>query len=406
MNKSHFGLPIAAGCLFLAATVCSAADTSPAEKPSTADAEMSARIKRLEKRIEDLEAQLNQRGNTNNGARMGQWRSGMDSSDNVEDLLNQMGRELQDGFGDDPQTGPKTQSPWGSQLGPRFQFRGPFGRGNAIGEKPRLGVELQPVTDELRERYKNDVKQGAFVVSVVHGSAAEKAGVMAGDAITKIAGNEVADAQAAMDAIHAAPKGKLDLVVTRQGKNLQLSADLAEAAEDTSLDNFVQPGPGGPGGNRWLRRGDLNRGGGGTPPANGSVQTRTELKASALEMSDELANALKLSDEQRKTMAGVLQKETQAASDEASASSKPQAINRDGRDGGFNLDMSESANIGKIVDKHVTAAETALKDTLSAGQMSQWNDFRKTHSSIQFSHSMSFEGGETAPGAANGQLGF
>src|SRR5581483_1370669 len=103
----------------------------------------------------------------------------------------------------------------------------------------------------------------------------------------------------------------------------------------------VQPGPGG---NRWLRRGDVNRqrgaganGGVQTTP-NGAVQTRTELKASSLEMTDELANALKLSDDQRKKMADVLQKESQAASDEASAESRPQTF---GRGRGFSLDMTE-----------------------------------------------------------------
>ena len=335
-------MPLA--CAFLAGnSLCFAAD-STVEKPDAVtplpttpanshEAELEAKIKRLEKRIDDLESQAEQRPRQNNNQQIQTFRNRMKrdlSNDFDENLFDQiLRREMEQG----------TEMVLNNGAGGlQFDFGPQFGGGNvsfggrATAEKPRLGVQLAPATDELRERFKNDVKQGAFVIAVVPDSPAEKAGIMVGHADSpRWAGVAVADAQSTMDAIRNAPKGRTEITVTRQGKELALNADLAELADNTSLDSYVQ-GQNGPGvsGGRWLRKRDMNNGnrGAATAPgaagnnANGAVQSRTELKASALEMTDELATSLKLTDEQKTKMADVLRKEAQKASDEASAGAK------------------------------------------------------------------------------------
>ena len=69
--------------------------------------------------------------------------------------------------------------------------------------------------------------------------------------------------------------------------------------------------------------------------------------------------------------------------------------------------MNESASIGRIVDKHVVDAEDALKNVLNADQLRDWKEYRKTHSSVQFSHSMTLESGDGSTGSTTGgDVGF
>ncbi len=65
----------------------------------------------------------------------------------------------------------------------QFQTTGKFAA------KPFLGVEYQMISQQAA--LLNNVPQGAYIVNVVAGSPAEKAGVVKGDIITKIAGQEV-----------------------------------------------------------------------------------------------------------------------------------------------------------------------------------------------------------------------
>ena len=439
MNKLRLSIPLALGSLFVGVGACHAAETTPAPAtpPTASDkntntTDLENRIKTLEAEIRDLKTQLNDRPNRSADQNMQQFRNRMkrDLSNNFDDMFEQMRREMDESFGGDL-GGSFNFGNGGGQLPPPV-FNGPGGPGGQFGggqfnyglpgEKPRLGVQLAPSNEQLRERFKNDVKQGAFVIAVVPDSPAERAGVLVGDAIIKVAGRDVASPEAAIDAIRNATAGKTDLTLMRQNKELTLKPDLAVEEQETSADDnsaFTVPGAPGAAGGRWLRRGDVNRnrgvvgGSGGafnnapaTPNApNGNMQMRTELKASALELNDELAKTLKLTDDQRKKMSDVLQKHAQAASDEASAQAAPR-INARGGMRGFT--MNAGGDVTRIVEKHVSAAEGELKGVLSDEQLTQWNDYRRTHSSVQFSHSMTIENGNAEEPAQGqkGNLGF
>ena len=418
MNTLKLSIPLALGSLFLAAGSLHAAETTPtppAEKPAPNVTDLENRIKTLETRIHDLEAQLDDRTARNSDRNLRQFRDRMkrELSFNFDDLFDQMRNEMEQG-GFSFQFGPDSDadSLLPNSNGPQWHsFGGPnAGLGLSQAEKPRLGVQLNPLTDVLRERFKNDAKQGAFVMAVVPDSPAEKAGIQVGDAIIKVGGKDAANADAVMNAIRNAPAGKLDLTVLRQNKEVTLTPDLQVEAENS--DDAFPPATSG----RWLRRGDLRRNNGnnggmtGNGAANGrlnrgnaNVKMRTELKASALEVTDELAKSLNLSDDQRKKMTEVLQKHSQAASEEVTAQNSGNT--------GNGLNLSVNADVGKIIDKHVAAAGTELKTVLSEAQMRDWKDYLATHNTVQFSNWMTLRSNDApeqapaptpAPGSGNG----
>jgi C-terminal processing protease CtpA/Prc len=223
-------------------------------------------------------------------------------------------------------------------------------------------------------------------MSVVPGSPAEKAGLAVGDAITSFGAQMIVAPQDLIAAVKAAPQGKTDIVVIRRGESLNLKVDLGEAAVEAG-DNAVQPRDG------WLRRGDKVPG--------QAAQPQVDVKASALQLTDELAKELKLTDEQRKKMADVLAKHTQELTQEAALKSEKSARRR----GGITLNLS--ADVSTLVDKHVADAEKELAGTLSPEQIKQWAAYRKTHNRLSVTQSMKAESvvGDDAGGGGE-DMGF
>ena len=313
---------------------------------NAANSELEAKVKALENRIQKLEQALER-----NHARPSDTIPGnLNQMQGFEDLFSQMQRQLQEGR--DP------------------QIPGSF-NGFSTARKPRLGVEMAPATDEYRERFKNDVKEGAFVIDVVPGSPAEHAGLMQGDCITSFAGKSVKSPQELKGAVMDAPKGKSEVLAIRRGESLALKVDLGEsnegAADVNAPDNLREE-------RGWLRRGDVERRDDGS-----KVNSRTEVKASALELSDDLAHDLKLSDEQHKKMNEVLSRHVKMLGDEvANGESHP-------RRGAIKFSLN--ADVNKMVDKHAGEAEKELTGTLSPEQIQQWNTYRRQHNSVSVSHS-------------------
>jgi serine protease Do len=62
-----------------------------------------------------------------------------------------------------------------------------------------LGVNIISVTNDVAKAY--DLPMGVYVKSVVEGSAAEKAGIQAGDVITKVDGSSVSSAEELIEAL-------------------------------------------------------------------------------------------------------------------------------------------------------------------------------------------------------------
>jgi serine protease Do len=92
---------------------------------------------------------------------------------------------------------------------------------------PRLGIETESLHDQLADYF--GVKSGLLVRSVISGSAAEKAGLKAGDVITKIGDKDIARTGAVADALRSVPAGQsFQITLVRNKKEMTLSAKLDE----------------------------------------------------------------------------------------------------------------------------------------------------------------------------------
>lgn len=93
--------------------------------------------------------------------------------------------------------------------------------------RPYLGVRYRFIAKDVA--ILNEVPQGAYVQEVVSGGPAEKAGVDAGDIITKISGESINSDNKISDTISKAQIGqRVDLEVWRDGKSVKMTAVLEE----------------------------------------------------------------------------------------------------------------------------------------------------------------------------------
>ena len=109
--------------------------------------------------------------------------------------------------------------------------------------RPWLGVQMQPLTDELRAEFKYK-GQGVLVSRVVTGSPAEKAGLKHGDIITTLNSRTVDSPATLTDMVQ---KGKVDqsvqLRIVRDGRSQTLTAKLAAHEADEDFELPVTPDP-------------------------------------------------------------------------------------------------------------------------------------------------------------------
>ena len=101
--------------------------------------------------------------------------------------------------------------------------------------KGRLGINYTEIEGQLATYFKSPKDQAVLVDSVVEGSAAAKAGVKAGDLITKLGDQSITDGSELRDAIADAPAGKDSrLSVWRDGRSIDLSVRFEEAEKSTA----------------------------------------------------------------------------------------------------------------------------------------------------------------------------
>jgi serine protease Do len=94
-----------------------------------------------------------------------------------------------------------------------------------------LGVEAESIDNQLAQYF--GVKEGVLVRSVIKGSAAEKAGLKAGDVITKVDGGAVSSPREISSAIRAArSKKSTTLTVVRERKETAVSVTLEDREND------------------------------------------------------------------------------------------------------------------------------------------------------------------------------
>ena len=93
-----------------------------------------------------------------------------------------------------------------------------------------LGVHIQNLSDQLADYFKIKDGNGVLVTEVEEDSPAEKAGLKAGDIITKIDDKAVATASELSEAVRSYdPETKVAVSVIRDGKKKNLNATLAES---------------------------------------------------------------------------------------------------------------------------------------------------------------------------------
>ncbi|MEW5990148.1 MAG: trypsin-like peptidase domain-containing protein [Chloroflexota bacterium] len=99
--------------------------------------------------------------------------------------------------------------------------------GGASVERPRLGIVVAPahVARRLRRSVGLPERDGLLVRGVEDGSPAAGAGIREGDLVVRVAGTDVDDADALLDAM-AGAVGTIEVVVVRGAEELTLSADL------------------------------------------------------------------------------------------------------------------------------------------------------------------------------------
>lgn len=106
----------------------------------------------------------------------------------------------------------------------QFQATGSFSR-------PFLGVRYKMITKDLA--IMNEVPEGAYVVEVVEGSAAEKIGIKEGDIIVKMDGQKITEDDGGLTKVILEKKvgERVEIEVWREGETKKLEAVLEEWSE-------------------------------------------------------------------------------------------------------------------------------------------------------------------------------
>lgn len=115
-----------------------------------------------------------------------------------------------------------------------FSFGGPgdlevFGLGRG-----RLGVRIETLNPDLGAYFDARDGKGVLIVEVLKDTPAEKAGLKAGDVITRVNGDVVNDADELVKAIGSA-EGRVSLTVKRHGSQRTIFAELGEKKEPRIL---------------------------------------------------------------------------------------------------------------------------------------------------------------------------
>jgi serine protease Do len=104
-------------------------------------------------------------------------------------------------------------------------------------ERGFLGVELEPMNDDLAASLGLAKNRGELIQSVQEGSAAEKAGLKAGDIVVKVNGKDVTSEQTVSFLVaNLEPGAKVPIEVLREGsKRLTLTATLGKRPSEAEL---------------------------------------------------------------------------------------------------------------------------------------------------------------------------
>jgi serine protease Do len=96
-----------------------------------------------------------------------------------------------------------------------------------------LGVVIQQVTSELKDKLKLSTEKGALVADVVEGGPAEKAGIERGDVIVTFDGQDISESDDLPYVVASTPVGKTVTVeVIRKGQRKSIQVEIGELEEE------------------------------------------------------------------------------------------------------------------------------------------------------------------------------
>jgi serine protease Do len=99
-----------------------------------------------------------------------------------------------------------------------------------------LGVSIQSVTPEIKEKFGLKTKDGALIGDVTKDSPAEKGGLKRGDLIINFDGKKVKEMNILPSMVAETPVGKkVEIIVIRKGKEKRLTVKVGELEEDTRV---------------------------------------------------------------------------------------------------------------------------------------------------------------------------
>lgn len=99
-----------------------------------------------------------------------------------------------------------------------------------------LGVQIQPVTDDIAEGLNLKDKKGALVADVTEKSPALAAGIKTGDTIIKVGGDEISDPRdLAKKVARYAPGKSVDITLVRDGKTVTIPVALGKMPGDDQM---------------------------------------------------------------------------------------------------------------------------------------------------------------------------
>jgi C-terminal processing protease CtpA/Prc len=97
--------------------------------------------------------------------------------------------------------------------------------------RPQLGVQVTALNKDLAPYFKSEAGEGVLVLEVNEESVAEDAGIVAGDVIQTVDGEDVATVEGLRESVSEFEEGdKFEIVVLRNGKKKTLEATMDESA--------------------------------------------------------------------------------------------------------------------------------------------------------------------------------